>query len=135
MSISIYIKFFKILRNYAFRLIQVIMLCLWFANLLTCSLIYQNTYTLSSRSDIPLHTLIDYDLTSPEKLYNFQNETKRITENLKVQPLFNLNLAILSMTDLHYKSLYAILKIDETTVLSYVFIETKNPRSPPFSFI
>lgn len=135
MSIKIYRKFFKIFRNYASRLIQVIMLCLWFANLLTCSLIYQNTYTLSTTSDIPVHTLINYDLTSPEKLYNLQNETKRIAENLKVQPLFNLNHAILSKTDLYHKCSYAILEMDESTFLSFVFIETTNPRSPPYSFI
>lgn len=135
MSINVHTKFFKVLRNSASRFIQVIILNLWFTNLLTCSLIYQNTYTLSSTSDIPVHTLINYDLTSPEKLFYFQNETKRITENLKVQPLFNLNLSVLSKTDSHQKKLSEISNADDRTILSFVFIETTNPRSPPYSFI
>lgn len=134
MSIKVHTKFFKVLRNTASRLIQVIILCLWFTNLLTCSLIYQNAYTLSPTSDIPAHTLINYDLTSPEKLFYLQNETKRVTENLKVQPLFNLNIAVLLKTDLNHKTFAEILTRDDRTLLSFVFIETTNPRSPPFSF-
>jgi len=135
MSIKVHRKFLKVFRNSASRLIQLFILCLWFTNLLTCSLIYQNAYTLSSTSDIPVHTLINYDLTSPEKLFYFQNETKRITENLKVQPLFNLNLAVLIKTDLFQKKFGEISTADDRTILSFVFIETTNPRSPPYSFI
>ncbi len=133
MPINIHRKFFTFFKNSASRLIQVIILCLWFTNLLTCSFVYQNTYQLSSTSDIPVHTLINYDLTSPEKLFYFQNETKRISENLKVQPLFNLNLAVLLKTDLHQKRFAAISTWDDRDILLFVFIETTNPRSPPTS--
>lgn len=135
MPINIHRKFLKVFRNSASRLIQIFILNLWFTNLLTCSLIYQNAYTLSSTSDLPAHTLINYDLTSPEKLFYLQNETKRITENLKVQPLFNLNLSELLKTDLHQRRLSEISTADDRTILSFVFIETTNPRSPPYSFI
>lgn len=135
MSINVHTKFFKVFRNSASSLIQVFILSLWFTNLLTCSLMYQNAYTLSSTSDIPVHTLINYDLTSPEKLFYFQNETKRITENLKVQPLYNLNLAVLLKTDSHQKRLSEISTVDDRIILSFVFTETTNPRSPPYSFI
>lgn len=135
MPINIHRKFLKVFRYSASRLIQVIILCLWFTNLLTCSLIYQNAYTLSSTTDIPVHTLINYDLTSPEKLFYFQNETKRITENLKVQSLFNLNLAVLLKTDLHQKKFAEISTSEDRPILLFVFIETTNPRSPPYTFI
>lgn len=133
MSIKAHRKFFNVFRISTSRLIQIFILTLWFTNLLTCSLMYQNTYTFSSTFDIPVHTLINYDLTSPEKLFYFHNETKRINENLKVQPLFNLNPAVLLKTDSHQKRLSEISTEDDRAMLSFVFIETTNPRSPPAS--
>lgn len=132
---KIFKNHFKLITKTVDRFIQVIMLMLWIANLLSLSLSFQNTDSFSSHSDVPIHTLIDYDLTAPEKLYHLQNETKRITENLKVQPLGNLNLAVLSKTDLHHKTSHAISTEDDTALLSYILIETTNPRSPPASFI
>lgn len=119
----------------ATKSLRSIFLVFWLLNFLTSSFIYSKTDILTETGKIPVHTLIDSDLTSPGKLFFIQNETLRITESLKVQPLFSLNLAVLSKTDLHHKSPAEISTANNRNFLFFVFIETTNPRSPPHSLI
>jgi hypothetical protein len=128
-------KYFKLVRTSARKLFQVIILCLWILTLLARLLIHQNDYTLSSSSDLPAHTLIDYDLISPEKLFYLQNETERITENLKVQSVDYFYGSLLLKNNSHYRRTCEISAGDRRIFSFYVFIETTNPRSPPTSFI
>jgi len=80
---------------------------------------------------VPVHTLIDSDLTSPGKLFFLQNETLRITEILKVQPYHNLSIALLVKAGFKQKVTSEIPSPADTIFFHYVFIETTNPRSPP----
>jgi len=109
------------------------LLVLSLLNILTSSFIYSKSDVLTDKGDIPVHTLIDSDLTSPGKLFVIKNETLRITENLKAQPLHLMNAALLLKKDLQKKYLSEIFTSENKILLSYVFIESTQPRSPPSS--
>ncbi len=115
----------------ATKSLRTIFLVFWLLNFLTSSFIYSKTDVLTETGKIPVHTLIDSDLTSPGKLFFIQNETLRITEILKVQPYHNLNIALLVMAGFKQKVTSEIPSPADTIFLLYVFIETTNPRSPP----
>jgi len=126
-------KYFNCINISASKLLRVILLVFWLLNFLTSSFIYSKTDILSATGDVPVHTLVDSDLTSPGKLFFIQNETLRITEILKVQPYYNLNIAILVNAGFKQKVTSEIPSPADTIFLLYVFIETTNPRSPPTS--
>lgn len=128
---------FNIILDYiklsATKSLRTILLGFLLLNFLTSSFIYSKTDVLTETGDIPVHTLIDSDLTSPGKLFVVQNETLRIAEILKVQPYHNLNIAILVKAGFKQKVASEIPSPADTIFLLYVFIETSNPRSPPHS--
>ena len=126
-------KYFNCIKLSAGKLLRVILLIFWLLNFLTSSFIYSKTDVLTETGDIPVHTLIDSDLTSPGKFFYLQNETLRITEILKVQPYHNLNITILVKAGFKQKVTSEIPSLADTIFLLYVFIETTNPRSPPSS--
>jgi len=126
-------KYFNCINISASKLLRVILLVFWLLNFLTSSFIYSKTDILSATGDVPVHTLIDSDLTSPGKLFFLQNETLRITEILKVQPYHNLSIALLVKAGFKQKVTSEIPSPADTIFLLYVFIETTNPRSPPTS--
>jgi hypothetical protein len=117
----------------ATKSLRTILLGFWLLNFLTSSFIYSKTEILAETGKIPVHTLIDSDLTSPRKLFLIQNETLRITEILKVQPYYNLNIAFLVKAGFKQKVNSEIPSPADTIFLLYVFIEITNPRSPPTS--
>ena len=133
MSKSLFSIYLQHIKLSAAKSLRTILLVVWLLNLLTSSFIYSKTYALTETGDIPVHTLIDSDLTSPGKLFFIQNETLRITEILKVQPYHNLNIAILVKAGFKQKVTVEIPSPADTIFLLYVFIETTNPRSPPTS--
>jgi len=124
-------KYFNCINISASKLLRVILLVFWLLNFLTSSFIYSKTDILSATGDVPVHTLIDSDLTSPGKLFFLQNETLRITEILKVQPYHNLSIALLVKAGFKQKVTSEIPSPADTIFFHYVFIETTNPRSPP----
>lgn len=124
-------KYFNCIKLSAGKLLRVILLIFWLLNVLTSSFIYSKTDILSETSDVPVHTLIDSDLTSPGKLFFIQNETLRITEILKVQPYHNLSIALLVKAGFKQKVTSEIPSPADIIFFHYVFIETTNPRSPP----
>ena len=127
---SLYLYYFKLS---AAKSLRVIFLVFWLLNFLTSSFIYSKTDALPETRDIPAHTLIDSDLTSPGKLFVIQNETLRITEILKVQPYNNLNIALLVKADFKQRFTAEIPRPADKISLLHVFIETTIPRSPPSS--
>jgi len=124
-------KYFNCINISARKLLRIILLVFWLLNFLTSSFIYSKTDILSATGDVPVHTLIDSDLTSPGKLFFLQNETLRITEILKVQPYHNLSIALLVKAGFKQKVTSEIPSPADTIFFHYVFIETTNPRSPP----
>jgi len=124
-------KYFNCINISASKLLRVILLVFWLLNFLTSSFIYSKTDILSATGDVPVHTLIDSDLTSPGKLFFLQNETLRITEILKVQPYHNLSIALLVKAGFKQKVTSEIPSPADIIFFHYVFIETTNPRSPP----
>lgn len=130
---SAYIIYLHSFRTSAAKFLRTILLVLSLLNFLTSSFIYSKSDVLTDKGDIPVQTFIDSDLTSPGKLFVIQNETLRINENLKVQPLHLMNAALLLKTDLQKKYFSEILTSEDRIFLSYVFIESTQPRSPPLS--
>lgn len=120
-------------KSSAVKLLRVILLVAWLLNFLAGSFISSKTDILSETGDVPVHTLVDSDLTSPGKLFFIQNETLRITEILKVQPYHNLSIALLVKAGFKQKVTSEIPSPADTIFSLYVFIETTNPRSPPSS--
>lgn len=132
-SKSLFIIYLYHINLSAAKSLRVILLVVWSLNFLTSSFIYSKTDVLTETGDIPVHTLIDSDLTSPGKLFLIQNETLRITEILKVQPYYNLNIALIVKADFRQKVTSEIPSPADTILLLYVFIETTNSRGPPTS--
>lgn len=130
---SLFSFYLHSIRLSAAKSLRTTLLVLWLFNLLTSSFIYSKTDVLTETGDIPVHTLIDSDLTSPGKLFFIQNETLRITEILKVQPYHNLNIALLVKAGFKQKVTSEIPSPADTIFLLHVFIETTIPRSPPSS--
>ena len=130
---SFYTVYLNSIRLSAAKSLRIILLVIWLLNFLAGSFIYSKAEVLTETGDIPVHTLIDSDLTSPGKLFFIQNETLRITEILKVQPYYNLNIAILVKAGFKQKVTSEIPSPADIIFLLYVFIETTNPRSPPSS--
>jgi hypothetical protein len=133
MSKSFYTIYLHSIRLSAVKLLRLILLVFWLLNFLTSSLIYSKTDVLTETNDIPVHSLIDSDLTSPGKLFCLQNETLRIIENLKVQPYYDLNTVLLVKSGNKDRLSSEIPDPEDNISLVYVFIETTNPRSPPTS--
>jgi hypothetical protein len=133
MSKSLYNINLHCIKLSAAKSLRTILLVIWSLNFLTSSFIYSKTDVLTETGDIPVHTLIDSDLTSPGKLFFIQNETLRITEILKVQPYHNLNIAILVKAGFKQKVTANIPRPADRISLLYIFIETRIPRSPPSS--
>lgn len=117
----------------ALKSLRTILLIVWLLNFLASSVIYVKANVLTETGEIPVHTLIDSDLTSPGKLFLIQNETLRVTEILKVQPYNNLNITLLVKADPKQKFTFEIPRPADRISLLYVFIEFTNPRSPPYS--
>jgi len=133
MSKSLYTIYLHSIRLSAGKLLRVILLVFWLLNFLASSFISSKTDVLTETGDIPVHTLVDSDLTSPGKLFFIHNETLRITEILKVQPYHNLNIALLVNAGFKQKVTSEIPSPADIIFFHYVFIETTNPRSPPSS--